>query len=118
MLEETVMSGNTNDKISELILASLTQLTVKVDDITTKLAKMEAVIENSEKSHLNLEAKLEREVKDLEDKMSSHSKRISELEAYKANMQARIVVIGSVITFAFTLVWGFLNKYVFPTILS
>ena len=117
MLEETVMSTNTNDKISELILASLTQLTSKVDDITTKLAKMEAVIENSEKSHLNLEAKLEREVKDLEDKMSSHSKRISELEAYRANLQSRIVIIGSIITFLFTLVWGFLNRFVFPTFL-
>ena len=116
MLEELVMGEN--DRISELILASLTQLTNKVDDITTKLAKMEAVIENSEKRHSNLEIKLDSELKEIENKLSLVTTRVVELETYKSNMQSRIVVIGSIVTFLFTIGWSLMNSFVIPAIIG
>ena len=103
-----------DEKLSELILTNLNQLNTKFDDLRDKIIKVEVLIENWEKSHHSLENRVQKEIEAIESDIKEINLRLAELEAYKSQVQTKVVTSFAIFGFLFTIVWGFLSKFVFP----
>lgn len=125
VVKRNIKVQESDNKILELILASLTNLGNKMDDISTRLTAMETDAIRTNERHQKLEDLIEknsnmnkREMDDIEVDLREICDRIKELESFQTGLQAKIAVFFSVSAAFITIIWFLLQNYIVPLFLG